>query len=65
LDPHRSPPDEFRLPGREIYQRCPDGMARTRLSNVYFESRLGTARTMRNWRTVLTLLGMAEESREE
>lgn len=56
LDPDRSPPDEFEVRGREIYLRCPNGMARTKLTNRYFDSRLDTTSTMRNWRTVLKLL---------
>jgi len=61
LDPKRSPPDEFRVKGREIYLCCPNGIARTRLSNAYFDSVLGTVSTMRNWRTVLKLCEMIAE----
>jgi len=61
LDPNRSPPDEFAVAGREIYLRCPNGMARTKLTNAYFDSRLATVSTMRNWRTVSTLLTMASD----
>ncbi len=59
LDPDRSPPDEFEVRGREIYLYCPNGMARTRLTNTYFDSRLATPGTIRNWRTVLSLSGLA------
>ncbi len=59
LDPHRSPPDRFALHGREIYLHCPNGLARTRLTNDYFDRRLGTISTTRNWRTVLKLLELA------
>ena len=45
--------------GREIYLRCPNGLARTKLTNEYFESRLATTSTVRNWRTVLKLVDMA------
>jgi len=61
LDEHRSPPDEFTLKGQEIYLRCPNGLARTKLSNSYFDSRLKTTSTVRNWRTTLKLLEFAEE----
>lgn len=60
LDPRRSPPDEFRVRGREIYLRCPGGVGRTRLTNEYFDARLATTSTMRNWRTVLRLVEMTE-----
>jgi len=56
LDPDRSPPDAFSVRGREIYLHCPNGFARTKLTNAYFDSKLGTTSTVRNWRTVETLL---------
>jgi len=59
LDPRRSPPDCFIVRGREIYLSCPNGMARTKLTNNYFDSRLATTSTIRNWRTVLRLVEMA------
>lgn len=59
LDPGVSPPDEFRVLGCEVYLRCPDGIGRSKLTMPYFESRLKTTGTTRNWRTVLTLLEMA------
>ena len=61
LDPDRSPPDAFKVRGREIFLHCPNGLGRTRLTNNYFDSKLGTTSTVRNWRTVLTLLTMAED----
>lgn len=59
LDPNRSSPDEFAVLGREIYLYCPNGLARTKLTNNYFDSTLSTTSTMRNWKTVLKLLDMA------
>jgi len=59
LDPERSPPDEFQVRGREIYLRCPNGVGRSRLTNEYFDTKLATTSTMRNWRTVLKLVEMA------
>jgi len=61
LDPDRSPPDELAVRGRTIYLRCPNGMARTKLTNDYLDRTLGTTSTVRNWRTVLTLLEMASD----
>lgn len=55
LDPDRSAPDRFHVRGREIYLHLPGGAARTKLSNAYFDSRLGTTSTARNWKTVLKL----------
>lgn len=59
LDPNRSPPDEFAVVGREIYLHCPNGLGRTRLTNQYFDSKLATTSTVRNWNTVLKLLALA------
>ena len=59
LDPHRSPPDEFAVIGREVYFHCPQGIARTRLTNQYFDSKLSTTMTGRNWRTVSRLHELA------
>lgn len=55
LDPHRSPPDEFVLRGRDIYLYQPNGIANSKLTNAYFDSKLSTVSTGRNWRTVLKL----------
>lgn len=55
LDPDRSPPDTFIVRGQEIYPRLPNGAARTRLSNAYFDTKLATTSTGRNWRTVTAL----------
>ena len=55
LDPDRSPPDEFAVMGREIYLHCPNGFARTKLTTAYFDSKLNTTATIRNWKTVLKL----------
>ena len=56
LDPDRSPPDQFIVRERDIYLRLPNGGGRTKLTNSYFDSKLGTVSTIRNWRTVLKLL---------
>jgi uncharacterized protein (DUF1697 family) len=58
LDPMRSPPDRFAVRGRAVYLHLPNGVARTRLTNAYLDSTLRTVSTLRNWRTVLTLLEM-------
>jgi len=56
LDPARSPPDEFAVIGREIYLHMPAGMGRTKLTNDYFDSKLQTMSTARNWRTLQKLI---------
>ena len=60
LDPARSAPDAFHVRGQEIYLHLPNGMARTKLTNAYFDSKLSTICTARNWATVLKLSEMME-----
>lgn len=52
--------DRFKVVGREVYLHCPNGMARTKLNNATLERKLGTAATMRNWKTVGKLLELGE-----
>ena len=60
LDANRSAPDRFHVGGREIYLHLPNGMARTKLTGAYFDSKLSTIATARNWATVLKLLEMMQ-----
>ena len=46
---------DFSIAGKEVYLHCPDGYGRTKLTINFFESRLGTVATTRNWRTVTAL----------
>jgi uncharacterized protein (DUF1697 family) len=59
LDGKRSPPDEFIARGREVYLHLPNGVARTRLTNAYLDSKLKTVSTLRNLNTLESLLGLA------
>ena len=61
LDHARSQPDAFLVQGQEIYLQLPHGVADTRLTNAYFDSKLATICTGRNWRTVVKLLELMEE----
>ena len=61
LDPNRSAPDEFIVQGQEIYLRLPNGAGNSKLTNAYFDTKLATVGTSRNWRTVTTLLEMMEK----
>lgn len=60
LDPERSPGDSFEVVGREVYLWTPRGIARTKLTNHYFDRTLNTVSTMRNWRTVTKLAELLE-----
>ena len=62
LDPNRSPGDQYQVIGREIFCFTPTGQADTKLTNAYFDSKLKTVSTGRNWNTVLKLYTMTGES---
>jgi uncharacterized protein (DUF1697 family) len=57
-----SKPDEFSISNKEIYLHCPNGCGKTRLSNNFFEKKLGMPATSRNWKTVNKLYRLASES---
>jgi uncharacterized protein (DUF1697 family) len=52
-------PDEFKVHGQEVFVRCPNGYGRTKINNTFFERKLATKATTRNWNTVTTLLEWA------
>lgn len=58
LDAERSPGDRFAVVGGEIYLELGNGMGKSKLTNAYFDSKLKTVSTARNWRTVLKLVEM-------
>jgi uncharacterized protein (DUF1697 family) len=55
LDAGRSASDAYAVVGREIYMQLANGVSGTKLTNAYFDSKLKTVSTVRNWRTVLKL----------
>lgn len=60
LDPNRSSPDAFIVRGQEIYLNLPNGGGKSKLTNAWFDAKLSTVSTIRNWRTVSKLLAMME-----
>jgi uncharacterized protein (DUF1697 family) len=52
--------DEFQVIGREVYLLCPGGYGNTKLTNTFFEKKMGSAATTRNWRTVTKLVELAQ-----
>ena len=60
LDQNRSPPDEFVVHDKDIYLHLPNGVARSKLTNAYFDKALRTIGTARNWRTMTKLCEAAE-----
>ena len=61
LDPHRSPPDEFVVRGRDVYLHLPNGGGNSKLTSQWFDSILQTTITVRNWITVMKLLELAAQ----
>ncbi len=59
LDVKNTEPDEFSIVDREIYVHCPNGYARTKLNNTFWERKLRVAATTRNWNTVNRLIELA------
>jgi len=59
LDPEEGRGDDFVVVGREVYLHCPNGYGRSRLTNPFWERRLHTVATTRNWRTVNALVDLA------
>jgi uncharacterized protein (DUF1697 family) len=55
LDPASFAPDEFVVDGNEVFVRCPNGYGRTKINNTFFERKLATKATTRNWNTVALL----------
>jgi uncharacterized protein (DUF1697 family) len=51
--------DELQVSGREVYLFCPNGYGNTKLTNSFFEKRLGSSATTRNWKTVTKLVELA------
>jgi len=56
LDPARSLPDSFRVSGQEIYLHLPHGVADSKLTNAWFDSKLSIFPRQENWATVLRLV---------
>ena len=60
LDPKRSPPDEFKLIGRDLHLLMPNGVGSSKLTNVYLDAKLGTVSTLRNLATIQKLHAMCQ-----
>ncbi len=61
LAPAEFEPDVFAVGEREIYAWYPEGVRATKLSNAFWERRLGVVASARNWKTVTRLLELMDE----
>jgi uncharacterized protein (DUF1697 family) len=53
-------PEELYITGQEVYIYYPEGIGRSKLTNVFLEKKLKTMGTARNWNTVLRLQKMMQ-----
>lgn len=51
--------DQFKIVGDVAYVHCPNGYGKTKLNNGFFESKLNTTATTRNWKTLNKLIELA------
>lgn len=58
IDPSAYGDDSFVAVGSEIYLHTPGGYGRSKLGNSFWERKLSTTATTRNWNTVVALAGM-------
>ena len=45
-------PEKLLVRGKEVYLYCPNGYGKSKLSNTFFEHKLGVEATTRNWKSV-------------
>ncbi|MFV0420461.1 MAG: DUF1697 domain-containing protein [Dysgonomonas sp.] len=53
--------EEFIIKNNVVYLFCPNGYGRTKLNNNYWEAKLKTSATTRNWKTVNEMLKIAQQ----
>jgi uncharacterized protein (DUF1697 family) len=55
------PPDKFKISSSEIFIYCPNGFGRTKLYTNFFENKMRVIGTARNWKTITSILKIAEK----
>ena len=61
LESARFAPDAFEVRGKDVYLYFPNGAARSKLTNAYFDKKLSTTSTVRNWNTLIKLVELSGE----
>lgn len=56
------PPDKFLISGKEIFIYCPNGFGNTKIYTNFFERKMGATGTARNWKTITSILQIAEKN---
>lgn len=59
VEKYSFPPDDFRITGKEVFGFCPGKYSDSKLTNAFFENKLGIRATTRNWKTVTKLFELA------
>ena len=59
LENAHSGPEKIHFAGQELYLYYPDGMGRSKLTNVFIKRHLGLTGTARNWNTTVKLNAIA------
>ncbi|MEM7479453.1 MAG: DUF1697 domain-containing protein [Planctomycetota bacterium] len=57
--------DQWHCDGRFVYFYCPNGLARTKLTNTFFERHLSCKMTVRNWKTTQKLIELISKPKEQ
>ena len=52
-------PDRFQIIGKDAFIFCSGGYSDSKLTNQFFESKLGVSATTRNWKTVMKLYALS------
>jgi len=60
IDPSSFPDETFVISGREMYVLYGDGMGNSKFVPAYYERRMGTVGTARNWNTVTKVLALLQ-----
>jgi uncharacterized protein (DUF1697 family) len=53
-------PDKFKIDGRNVFIFCTGKYHKSKLTNAFFEKKLNTGATTRNWKTVLKLYDLSK-----
>jgi len=51
--------DEYIIWEKTIFVFCPNGYGRIKLTNTFFENKLKTSTTTRNWKTITKLVELS------
>jgi len=52
-------PERLMIVDKEVYLHCPNGYGKTKLTNVFIESKLKVRATTRNWRSIMKLQALS------